>query len=172
MTHLLRMRVCCLKTYYQLTYIPITPKQWNMKLIMTLRKCLMQRALLTLSISLSRSPTFRSWSLQMMTSRRPGRISALLIPTSAPVTGRTMPPTELGTATCCEARHFLYLFSYVWVHCSHIIQHEKLTVAHANDQMRYFPTSGYSTRFRSCLVKAVKLIKNSWPRNMLSVEEN
>ncbi len=73
----------------------------------------MQRALLTLSISLSRSPTFRSWSLQMMTSRRPGRISALLIPTSAPVTGRTMPPTELGTATCCEARHFFYLFSYV-----------------------------------------------------------
>ncbi len=56
MTHLLRMRVCCPKTYYQLTYIPIThSKQWNMTLIMTLRKCLMQRALLTLSISESES---------------------------------------------------------------------------------------------------------------------
>lgn len=53
-------------------------------------------------MALSRSPTFLSWSLQRIISRSPGRISALLMPTSAPVTGRTMAPTpELeGSATC------------------------------------------------------------------------
>lgn len=57
---------------------------------------------LTLSMALSRSPTFPSWSLQRIISRRPGRISALLMPTSAPVTGRTIPPMPevAGNATC------------------------------------------------------------------------
>ena len=56
---------------------------------------------LTLSMALSRKPTFLSWSLQRITSRRPGRISALLMPMSAPVTGRTMPPNPDTEATCC-----------------------------------------------------------------------
>lgn len=57
---------------------------------------------LTLSMALSRSPTFPSWSLQRIISRRPGRISALLMPTSAPVTGRIIPPIPevAGNATC------------------------------------------------------------------------
>lgn len=59
-------------------------------------------AWLTLSMDLRRRPTFPSWSLQRMISLSPGRISALLMPTSAPVTGRTIPPTPErdGTATC------------------------------------------------------------------------
>lgn len=57
---------------------------------------------LTLSIALRRKPTFRSWSLQRITSLKPGRISALLIPTSAPVTGRTMAPHPSTEATCCR----------------------------------------------------------------------
>ena len=60
---------------------------------------------LTLSMALSRSPTLPSWSLQSTTSLRPGRISARLTPTSAPVTGRTMPPSMPPSPgdrdTCC-----------------------------------------------------------------------
>lgn len=67
-------------------------------------RCLFLQCSLTLSMERSRSPTFPSWSLQRMISRSPGRISALLMPTSAPVTGRTIPPTpELeDSATCCR----------------------------------------------------------------------
>lgn len=87
-------------TFRRLLHIVATKVCWklHLKVKQTVGAC----CWLTLSMDLSRSPTFLSWSLQRMTSRSPGRISALMMPMSAPVTGRTIPPTpELeGAATC------------------------------------------------------------------------
>ncbi len=172
MTHLLRMRVCCPKTYYQLTYMPITAKQLNMKLIMT--EEVFNAKSFTHIINISESESDLSF--------------LVFADDDLPKTWENLCPPDTHVCTGHGPHHathwtwhrhllrsknlYLFILIRVRVHCSHIIQHEKLTVAHANDQMRYFPTSGYSTRFRSCLVKAVKLIKNSWPTNMLSVEDN